>query len=69
MTAPFWTVFVGYSTPLLVDFMHPGHFSGTAKPDGFRETHIVVVPKSQEALPSELRNSNDGFVLGRFRRL
>jgi len=68
MTAPFWTVFVGYSTPLRADFMHPDIFSGTAKPDGFHETHVIGVPQSPEALQSELQNSNDCSILGHFCR-
>jgi len=46
--------------------MHPDQFSGTAKPDGFHETHVVGVPQSPEALQSELRNSNNGFISGQF---
>jgi len=51
------------------NFMHPGQFLGTARPDGFRETHVLGVPKSPEALQSELRNLDDGSIFGRFRRL
>ena len=54
MTAPFWAVFVGYSTPLRADFMHLDQFSETAKPVSFRETHVVGVSKTPKALKSEL---------------
>ena len=67
--APFWAIFVGYSTSFLADFVHLGQFSKTVKPDGFHETHALGVSKSPEALQAELRNSSDGSILGHFRRL
>jgi hypothetical protein len=36
-----------------------GQFSGTAKPDGFRKTHVVVVVKCPKVLQSELQISNN----------
>jgi len=69
MTAPFGAIFVGYSTPLRANFMYPGQFSGTTQYDDFRETHVLGVSKSREALQSELRISNDGSVSSRFRKL
>ena len=69
MTALFCTVSVGYSTSFQANFINAHQFSGTAKPVHFCETHVVGVPKSPQALKSELWKSNDGSVLGRFHRL
>jgi len=49
MIASFLDVFVGYRTPFQANFMHLVQFSGTAKPDGFCEPHVVGVQFSGSA--------------------
>jgi hypothetical protein len=53
----FRAVFVGHT--LRANFRHLSKVSGTVKPDDFRKTHVVCIPKCPESLQSELRNLND----------